>query len=143
MGWSVVLRHNLPDGSSHLDWFIDPIDEISPADPSIRRLLSFRVDCSPLARETRVVRATPTPAHRVYYLNGEGPVQNGRLGSVRRLARAWALIRGDREQGWLQVELHDAPSGVRPLEDSACLALWRGVPTDAGQSALWRFTRDV
>lgn len=82
----VVLRHDCPDGSWHLDWMIQRSD---PAvDPS-RPLLSFRVGVSPLAADR--FEAERIGDHRAAYLDHEGEVSGGR-GSVTRVSSGRALI---------------------------------------------------
>jgi hypothetical protein len=94
---TVQLRHDLPDGSSHIDWLIDldPVREGSLATFRLER----RVDdlCA-----GEVLTAERLADHRRLYLDYEGPVSDGR-GVVRRLASGriealqtlgdlWALV---------------------------------------------------
>jgi len=77
---TVQLRHTLPDGTSHVDWFLARDD-----DPD-SRLQSIRLT-SPLHEipPGGVVDGTITDDHRRAYLAFEGPVSGGR-GHVERLA---------------------------------------------------------
>lgn len=92
----VLLQHELPDGSTHFDWLIEPVVPavtLGPSqapDPNERCLLSFRV----LDRIDRPIVETfpadPLPAHRRHYLTFEGqlsPKNGAQRGSVRRVAR--------------------------------------------------------
>lgn len=77
---TVLLRHTVPDGSSHVDWMIDLAgDERQP-------LVTFRLaarldDLDP----GMSAEATRIADHRRHYLDYEGPLSGGR-GEVRRLA---------------------------------------------------------
>jgi len=81
----VLLLHETPDGASHYDWLLSPID--APTDPDARALVAFRV-------HERIDRARGRGAfpgqrigdHRVVYLDFEGEISGGR-GRVRRIAR--------------------------------------------------------
>lgn len=88
MGRTVLLLHQLPDGSSHFDW----LTETDPDGP----LLSFRLQDRP-DRPTRSFRAQRLPDHRPAYLDYEGPV-SGNRGEVRRIAsgRADLAVAADR-----------------------------------------------
>ncbi|MDX2132686.1 MAG: hypothetical protein SFY69_11610 [Planctomycetota bacterium] len=88
MGRMVLLRHDLPDGSSHYDWMIE-------ATPGAERLLTFRVSAridlarSDATSEMRTFRAERLPDHRRAYLEFEGDIGGGR-GTVTRVARGEA-----------------------------------------------------
>ncbi len=86
---TVLLRHDLPDGSRHLDWLIARRDP--PGDADARTLLTFRTNLNPWA--TGVVRfnATRLADHRVAYLTYEGPVSGGR-GTVARIGEGVATL---------------------------------------------------
>lgn len=89
----VLLRHDLPAGSWHLDWLLEPIGR-SVAHPDDRVLISFRIarigaDWSPLIGGGQV-RAARMPDHRAAYLTFEGPLSGDR-GRVTRLARGRVL----------------------------------------------------
>ncbi|MDX2116644.1 MAG: hypothetical protein SFY96_00500 [Planctomycetota bacterium] len=81
----VLLLHELPDGTSHIDWMF----EERPGAASLR---SFRIACRIDAADCpERFEATPTPNHRTAYLTYEGAVSGGR-GTVRRLASADAWV---------------------------------------------------
>jgi len=82
----VVLRHDCPDGSWHLDWMIQRTD---PAADPARPLLSFRVGFSPL--EADEFDAQRIADHRAVYLDYDGEISGGR-GSVTRLTSGSASI---------------------------------------------------
>lgn len=69
----VLLRHTLPDGSSHFDWML----EVAPNAP----LRTFRLDQPPEAPAAFFARSMPD--HRHAYLSYEGPVSGGRGSVVR------------------------------------------------------------
>ena len=77
---TVQLRHELPDGSWHIDWLID-LDRTEAG-----RLLTFRldrrVDDLEAGTEIDLERAAD---HRRIYLEYEGPLSGGR-GEVTRVA---------------------------------------------------------
>ncbi|MFO0832099.1 MAG: hypothetical protein U0637_09670 [Phycisphaerales bacterium] len=74
---TVLLRHDLPDGSWHWDWML----ERAPGKP----LLSFRISARVDLPETLEFQAQRTPDHRPTYLHYQGPVSNNR-GTVTRIA---------------------------------------------------------
>jgi hypothetical protein len=96
---TVLLRHDLPDGSHHIDWLIarDPAAE--------QRLHSFRLTCRPDEFGPGAeVRAERIFDHRPVYLTYEGPISGGR-GTVRRLrAGRVTLLREDEETLEMLVE---------------------------------------
>lgn len=118
---TVLLRHVLPDGSSHFDWMFPP--DGSPDST----LVTFRVSEPIHHPEFDQFDAEMIGRHRRAYLTHEGPI-SGNRGSVTRAAAG--LIRVD--------ELTDAcirchvvwPSGPRA---------WIGTPV-AG--SVWRFVAD-
>lgn len=80
---TVILRHDLPDGSGHFDWMF-ALD-----DPPASRLATWR--CAVRPDESEVGAVVPMEAlapHRTAYLTFEGPLDGGR-GSVRRVAAGW------------------------------------------------------
>ncbi len=79
MGTTVLLRHDLPDGSWHFDWLIQRGKE--PGAP----LLAFRLTEPIHEGRARSFRGTRLPDHRAAYLDYEGPISGDR-GRVRRLA---------------------------------------------------------
>lgn len=114
----VVLLHELPDGSSHFDWFTAR----SPAPGAL--LLSFRTTLRPDSPDTRAFSAESLPDHRAHYLTHEGPLEpaDGHdRGTVRRLARGAAVIERADDTGvtllaeWGGARLHYSgrPDGAR------------------------------
>jgi hypothetical protein len=84
MARCVILRHDLPDGTAHFDWLIEP-DGTPPGGPDDRVLISFRVDGRPDDPLCIDLEAVRTPDHRRAYLTCEGEVSGGR-GAVKRVA---------------------------------------------------------
>lgn len=85
---AVILRHTLPDASSHLDLLLEraPASALAAADPDDRRLIAFRLP-DPLPDPPEgAVHATRLPDHRAHYLTHEGPLTDNR-GHVARLLR--------------------------------------------------------
>ena len=104
---TVQLLHELPDGSSHVDWLLatDPAGE--------RPLITFRLPGRVDELEAgEVMEAQRTANHRPAYLNYEGPISGGR-GTVRRLRRGVVKTIGQSEGIWslevLWEEGGDAP----------------------------------
>ncbi|MBK7405568.1 MAG: hypothetical protein IPJ41_13305 [Phycisphaerales bacterium] len=92
MGRSVLLRHDLPDGSHHFDWLIEPAGPGPGTGPEDRVLVAWRLPVPPgPGVELRAARLEP---HRRLYLAYEGPVSGGR-GSVRRIASGTGVILTD------------------------------------------------
>ncbi len=94
----VLLQHDLPDGSSHFDWLIEPTAGLPPApagqarDPNERCLLSFRVLDRIDRPNVELFPADRLHDHRRHYLTFEGvlPPKAGQpRGSVRRVARGY------------------------------------------------------
>lgn len=81
----VLLHHDMPDGSWHLDWMLERIGD----DP--HRLVTFRVDQRIDHSACVVFHAEHLADHRADYLDYEGPVSGDR-GIVRRLARGRCSI---------------------------------------------------
>lgn len=67
---SVLLRHELPDGSWHYDWLIDPIGQ---GESEERNLIAFRLAQRPDEAPFRFA-AERLPDHRRLYLEFEGRV---------------------------------------------------------------------
>lgn len=97
MGRTVLLHHQLPDGSSHFDWLMER--------PDSDRLISFRVGeridtlvgGSAAGGEVRRFAAEAMPDHRREYLEYEGPISGGR-GMVSRVAAGsadWVMRSAD------------------------------------------------
>ena len=113
----MVLRHDLPDGSSHFDWLIEP--------DASRLLISFRTgDWVPDAASMLAVR---TPDHRRLYLDYEGPVSHDR-GRVVRLAAGFCIVRVERPRSLIVDAAFAVDSWVR----------WQGEPLESAADT-WRF----
>lgn len=84
---AVLLRHDLPDGSSHYDWMIQRSG--SPDDPLVTFRVATRIDEGAAA-----FRAERLADHRAAYLDYEGEVSGGR-GSVTRVAEGEMEIVAD------------------------------------------------
>lgn len=95
MARTVLLRHDLPDGTHHFDWLIEPEPAgAGAADPDERALLAWRLPRRPeeaIGGEMLVERLAP---HRRVYLEYEGPISGGR-GVVSRVASGTVVVRRD------------------------------------------------
>lgn len=80
---TVVLRHELPDGSFHYDWMFEP----APASSS---LLTFRLSLRPDS-EHRELHAERLQDHRAEYLSYEGPISGNRGHVTRELTGACTI----------------------------------------------------
>ena len=78
---TVLLRHELPDGTSHVDWMIAP-DDMDGRELLVTFRVAGRID--ELTAGERLA-ARRIGDHRRAYLTCEGPVSDGR-GTVTRLA---------------------------------------------------------
>lgn len=118
---TVLLRHELPDGSWHIDWMLDQ-------DPQgLERLMTFRLPRSPIRlepEETMLIERIGE--HRREYLEYEGALSKGR-GTVRRIASGRIITWSDRDEGWvLKVQwIDDEAEGessetylLDPIEDT-------------------------
>lgn len=82
----VLLRHDLPDGSWHYDWLLEPASAAAaPGGPDARVLLAFRVAKRLDVDPPREFPAERLPDHRRLYLDYEGEIAGGR-GRVTRVA---------------------------------------------------------
>ena len=84
MGAMVLLRHELPDGSAHLDWMLQRADEAAG-------LLTFRLSIPHLpivspegGNGLRSIPAERLPDHRTMYLDYSGPVGGPSKGGAAR-----------------------------------------------------------
>jgi len=109
---TVLLRHDLPDGSEHIDWMVaqDALGTLP--------LLTFRLG----KRLDQALQGESLPAcriaeHRPTYLEYQGPISGGR-GSVMRLARGtvtnWQRNEKTDPERW-SMEIR-WPSAVQQLE---------------------------
>jgi hypothetical protein len=85
---TVILRHDVPDGSSHFDWMFEPpagFPRNSASDSA--RLVTFRCDIRPDQLQPGTAQfINRLPDHRDRYLDYEGPVSGDR-GTVMRIRR--------------------------------------------------------
>lgn len=113
---TVQLLHELPDGSSHVDWMIarDPAGQ----EPLISFRLQHRID--ELLPGQRV-SAQRIADHRPAYLEYEGPISEDR-GSVRRLT--WGSVVSENRQlasSWtLEIRWQEDGEGVS-IQQRLCL----------------------
>lgn len=131
MGRTVLLLHQLPDGSSHLDWLMER--------PDSDRLISFRVrdriDSPSPACSVQRFKAEAMPDHRRAYLEYEGPV-SGERGSVSRVA-AGSVDWVERSTEAIAVIL-DFGSGPRRAEGRPSRVASSADSPQTG--AVWEFT---
>ena len=91
---TVVLHHELPDGTSHYDWLL-AVDSNGE-----KPLISFRVAERPdLVNESRWVDLDARPDHRPEYLTNEGRLEGDR-GVLTRLARGKIFMWKEIHSGW-------------------------------------------
>ncbi len=114
---TTILRHELPDGSSHFDWLIErTLDE--------PRVLAFRLEINPLTTATWPIAGRQLPDHRRLYLDYEGPISGDR-GTVARIANG--NLRSIEHQTWTwNTELANLRGVLtaRPCESSAGVLLF-------------------
>lgn len=99
---TVLLRHSLPDGSSHFDWMFEPAPDAA--------LVTFRVPTR-IDRGVGSFDAERIGEHRRDYLEYEGPVSGGR-GAVERAAAGVVVIHEHRPE---RLEM-DADWGDGPVQ---------------------------
>lgn len=93
---TAVLRHDLPDGTHHYDWFIEPMctnrphDSGTPEEPDDRVLITWRLKAWPIPEGLLIPAERLTP-HRRLYLDYQGPISDNR-GEVRRVDHGLATI---------------------------------------------------
>lgn len=121
---TVLLLHELPDGTSHVDWMIAPDSE--GREPLITFRLDHRVD---EMTDGQRLLARRIGDHRPAYLTYEGAVSGGR-GTVRRLARgvvvSWRRA-GDRwrmEVEWADPQGRSRRQELRVSRPGAAQDLW-------------------
>lgn len=91
---TVVLKHDLPDGTSHFDWLLAVDAERK------KPLLSFRVEERPdIVSESRWIDLDARPDHRPEYLDIEGELEGDR-GVVARLATGKIFMWKEIQSGW-------------------------------------------
>jgi len=151
----VLLRHDLPDGSHHFDWLIDRLYAAPgqnlverPSDPEERSLLAFRVSVRIDLPKIRQFVAQRLPDHRRHYLVYQGPIGDGKRGSVVRLA-AGDVRKIDELGGSTQVDPSADCGGslsIRGRFRGQNEYVWAGMPqVDAAglPSGLWVFVRSA
>ena len=125
---TVQLLHELPDGTSHVDWMI--ARDRAGREPLISFRLPRRID---ELKPGQRMAAERIADHRPAYLDYEGAVSDKR-GTVRRVA--WGTVVSEHRQGssWdLEIRWEDRGDGVSirqrlrlaPLEDGA--TAWEAV----------------
>lgn len=126
MGRTVLLRHDLPDGSWHYDWLISPpLPPTTPPSLEPRGLICFRVRDRIDSAEVRQFRAERLADHRAMYLDYAGPVSGGR-GTVTRLA-----------EGKMKVEVEGEGELVVTGELGEAQGRWTGT----ANAGTWTFAR--
>lgn len=124
---SVILIHNLPDGSSHFDWFIDqPELEVE------HRLISFRCQSRPDTLGLSEFAAERLPDHRADYLTYEGPISKNR-GFVQRIATG-TVIKLDQTAHSISVLVQWTSQESTPLVSYQA-------HQDPTNPTLWKFTQ--
>jgi hypothetical protein len=126
---TVVLRHEMPDGTWHLDWMLERDS------PDERRLVTFRTREPVHESGVERFQAERIRDHRAVYLEQEGAVPGDR-GVVQRL--------GSGRLRWLRLD-GEAMSLLVDFGAGECG--WVGSPASAGTGslggALWVFRREV
>lgn len=89
---TVLLQHNVPDGSQHFDWLLDVAD--APHSPLTTFRLPSEIDAMPPGSRMRALRIAD---HRRLYLEYEGRLSSDR-GWVQRIA-AGTILELAREAG--------------------------------------------
>ncbi len=106
---TVLLRHDLPDGTSHVDWMIAP-DGMNGRDLLVTFRVAGRID--ELTAGGRL-DARRLGDHRRTYLTYEGPVPNAR-GTVRRLASGVVVSwRRDLDRWHMEIDWFVPAGGLR------------------------------
>lgn len=124
---TVLLRHQLPDGSAHFDWML----QTSLA--ATAGLTTFRVDPPIHHPEIDLFDAEMIGVHRPMYLTYQGPLSDER-GFVERVASGTVEVMEASDAGYRVVVTWFKSSGVPGPRRS-----WLGTPL-AGR--LWRFVAD-
>ena len=104
---TVQLLHELPDGTSHVDWMI--ARDRAGREPLISFRLPRRID---ELKPGQRMAAERIADHRPAYLDYEGPVSDER-GSVRRLAWGTVVSEHRQESSWdFEIRWQDRGDGV-------------------------------
>ena len=106
---TVLLLHELPDGTSHVDWMIAP-DDTDGRELLVTFRVAGRVDELAAGGQLSARRIDD---HRRAYLTYEGPVSNAR-GTVRRLAAGVVVSwKRDQDRWHMEIEWSDPAGGIR------------------------------
>lgn len=117
---TVLLRHDLPDGSWHWDWMIEQGSPLG--------LMTFRLNRRPQDAVGGEVDGERLADHRVEYLDYEGPISSGR-GAVTRVASGTCTV---------EESIPNVLTGeVRFLPESGVSFRFRG---EQRERQVWRFT---
>ena len=104
---TVQLRHELPDGTSHVDWMI--ARDRAGREPLISFRLPRRID---ELKPGQRMAAERLADHRPAYLDYEGPVSD-EGGSVRRLAWGTLISEHRRRRSWdFEIRWQDRGDGM-------------------------------
>lgn len=108
---TVLLRHDLPDGSGHFDWML-AVDDHGP-------LVTFRLERD-ISEDLDAFDGQRIADHRRRYLAYEGPISSNR-GVVTRVATGQAVVSCLSEDA-VEIELnlgirHQHLSGIRQAPD--------------------------
>lgn len=116
----VLLKHTLPDGSSHLDWMLD----IGGTEGA--RLVTYRLERRPDDVAVTTLDALRLEDHRRVYLDYEGEISGGR-GEVERVCSGTVRV------------LHRSEHEIK-IELIEHARVWFGMCV-APDEARWTFTR--
>lgn len=120
MARTVLLRHELRDGSSHFDWMIEPPE----GDHGASGLITFRITDRIDRGDVVEFLAQRIGDHRAAYLDYEGPVSGDR-GQVRRVAAgSLAWLEADPQRIALRGHL-GAAQGVFHGSEGGGAGFWR------------------
>ncbi len=132
MAGTVILRHQLPDGSHHFDWMFErsppSTSETTPPHSDERCLVTFRLNRLP--DELSTLDAERISDHRRAFLTFEGSLSADRGNVIRVLTGTCDLLRDDDEGFEAMVRFEQ--------EEGQGEHLWVGSPL-AG--AIWRLVK--
>lgn len=107
---TVLLRHDLPDGSHHFDWMLET-DANGP-------LVTFRLDRD-ISQDAGPFVAEPLGDHRRRYLDYEGPISGDR-GSVTRIAEGRCdLVSRSNGELAIRISLGNRHQTIRGIPDES------------------------